>query len=100
MQILKALKKEINFWIRCPLPRELEDTENKRLKEMDDESPNKDSASLDATSCKDQAMCETKTSLIEELRKLHEDNIQGHKTNNTDARALGKTCDPYQRAAW
>jgi len=48
------------------------------LKESDNKPPSTNSASLDATSREEQAAREGEMSLIQEMRKLREENSQGH----------------------
>lgn len=62
-----------------------------QLKETDNKPPSTNSASLDATSHEEQVASEGEMSLIQEIRKLCEENSQGHKRTTKTLERLEKT---------
>lgn len=61
------------------------------LKESDNKPSNTNSASLDATSQEEQVAREGEISLIQEMRKLCEENSQGHTRTTRTLERLEKT---------
>lgn len=62
-----------------------------QLKETDNKPPSTNSTSLDATSQEEQVAREGEMSLIQEIRKLREENSQGHKRTTKTLERLEKT---------